>query len=295
MRLRFEKTLAVLLLMGGLVFVPPSSLWADEAAVTEEVSDEEEMDDGIFVSAPEIIYTLLEGDVVITVKNVPIGNGIVNFLFNGNDITEMVNEMLKTGLMEMEEDIEGNNFALRFNIEEPLSLEGSTFGMVFNDGLTISKPIKFEVDDGRAYSVNVNVTVDVNKLIDSYFKTGRKISYVKGKVSDFNTACYSWVWSPPCRNPATDATVKLYMRATNGKKEYWHNIKETKTENDGTYYFSGPIKVNGKNYCGPVLVKAYWVSDTSLSQMIEKSYTYNTCGWRNPRKLDVVGEFNIPF
>ncbi len=295
MRLRFEKALAVLLLMGGLVFAPPSSLWADEAAVTEEVSDEEEMDDGIFVSAPDIIYTLIEGDVVISVKNVPIGNGIVSFLFNGNDITEMVNEMLKTGLMEREEDIEGNNFALRFNIEEPLSLEGSTFGMLFNNGLTISKPIKFEVDDGRAYSVNVNVTIDGNKLIDSYFKTDRKISYVKGKVSDFNTACYSWVWSPPCRNPATNATVKLYIRATNRMEEYWQRIKKTNTDDGGTYYFSGPIKVNGKNYCGPVLVKADWVSSTSLSKMVEKSHTYNTCGWFDGRKLDVVGEFHIPF
>jgi len=156
MRLRFEKALAVLLLMASMAFMP-NSLWAEDAVPVSSDGAEASPSEEPAVLLPDIYFSLSE-DGRISIQAVGFNKSQVSsFTFDGQDVTEVIEGLKESGVLEgrdvLIKDEEGkvypaNGFEMKISVE-PSVLEGHSFGVVLVNGLELQKTVDFSEDKGK--------------------------------------------------------------------------------------------------------------------------------------------------
>jgi hypothetical protein len=236
-----------------------------------------------------------DADITMEFRNIDYGD-VSKFMFQEQDITETIKSLITAEAMIFGGDKGG--FSLKLRLDNPKSLEGLKFGVDLANGTTVIKPIKFNIktDDkagiifGVNANLNINANIDANTLIDQYFKytKDRTISSISGTVC--RTSPYSLErWANGCSPPISTGKIKLYRRGKSGTTETWYFMGDTDVRSDGSYYFSGPLGINGKNYCGPVLVKfSKKDGEKCTTSPNNCSYTYDSCTVTSERVLNIV-------
>ena len=244
-------------------------------------AEDSETESGISVEdkavSPEIEFFLENGvDIVMEFKNIDY-NDVSKFLMEGQDIMGTVQSLIDVGTITRTGD--KNSFSLKFNFDNPTSLEGLKFGVELFSGTTIVRSLKFiNRSSSKGVNFGIGMNVDANRLIDQYFSIERTISYVKGKVCGSGSTWYKCV-------PVAYGNVQLYIKGNND----WIPMSSGKIGYDGYYYFTGPIGINNKNYCGPVLVKLF-VANPATELCLGKNIcnqTYDTCTPLSGRTLNI--------
>lgn len=229
--------------------------------------------------SPEIEFFLENDvDIVMEFKNINYSD-VSKFLMEGQDIMGTVQTLIDAGTIIRAGD--KDSFNLKFSFDNPTSLEGLKFGVELSNGVIIVKALKFSAvspTKAGSFSLNVNVNFDVNQAIAQYLNTTRTINYVKGRVCGTGSTWYKCV-------RVAYGNVQLYIRGNND----WMPISSGKTDYNGDYYFTGPIGVNSKNYCGPVLVK-FFIANPATELCVGKNIcnqTYDTCTPSSSRTLNI--------
>lgn len=264
--MQIRDVLTVVVLCGSLVFWAGGS-WAQETtSVSDETasaSEETVPMEMPVLPVPKIEYTLNGNEVLIIISGID-EVAIKGFLFNGSDITQLVSDMIASGAMIKEVNDAGNITGLRFSVDNPLSLEGATLGVVLDTNTVLSNQIHFESQDKWFAPVAVPIVLSAATSVASvyFFSPGeKKIEYITGTVKDVNTGC-KWFaqWEEPCRTLAPDGTkVSLYIWERRGGKEDWSKEPVSETNvgriQKGIYHFGTITTPDGKYYCGPVRVE----------------------------------------
>ncbi len=155
MRLRFEKALAVLLLMASMAFMP-NSLWAEDAVPVSSDGAEASASEVPAVLLPDLSFSILEDGRIGIVTVGFTESEISRFTFDGQDVTEVIESLKESGVIESGnvtiENEEGevhqtDNFGMKVSVE-PLTLEGHMFGVVLINGLELRKTVEFSDEKG---------------------------------------------------------------------------------------------------------------------------------------------------
>jgi hypothetical protein len=156
MRLRFEKTLAVLPLVMSMAFVS-SSLRAENEVPAPSEDAGVSQSEVPAVLLPDISFHVLE-DGRVHIQTVGFNKSQVSrFTFDGQDVTEVIEGLKESGvlegrdvLIEYEESKISpmNGFEIVLAIE-PFVLQDHSFGVVLINGIEIQKIIDFEASKGK--------------------------------------------------------------------------------------------------------------------------------------------------
>ncbi len=215
--MKLDKLLATIMVIGGLALIP-NVTWAEEEETpldTTTAAPEEPTDDPKYTGLPKIDYYLSsEEHLIILVRGI-LHKDVEQILWDGQDITEAVEQLTTAKTVEITEQDDGFQVLVKI----PMSgLPGKhEFAVVFLDHNKLS------------------ATVDADKLLaeikDADKGFGR--TEVFGKVKS-RESCF---WFLKCWKEAKSARVYFYLLLNNR----WVYKGSTRTNSSGNYrvFFNG--------------------------------------------------------
>jgi hypothetical protein len=268
MRLRFEKALAVLLLMASMAFMPNAVL-AEEAEVTELPSNPELIpepeEDAVGTNAPKIRYSIMaDGGFKINIDGIQ-ADEIEDFTWDGTSIGKLIASLQEDGTVEIHGSEYGTEIVVKIEASTISNSDSpSVFGVVLASGTTISKAVVFAEDSRVDPATLLAGAGIITAALTTYYGNKEDVFYVSGKIMHKGKSC-SYLW---CSDVYYDYDVNRYGGYFAVKaKDNFHQWKwvqsDGKTLGDERYqvplikqedYHYG-VKV--EDYCGPLQIYVY--------------------------------------